>query len=386
MADEHVIKVQFEGDGGNPQRQLEAPGVAEDRSAQQRREREEDTRTAFEDAQRRNEQRENERVRREHEDFEQSRRERQEHDRFEREQEDRDPENIISSRITSGSDETLNPPDLPPLHQPDGSEEPEWKTPPSTSREMVVYDPANNPRYSAGEDFTAEEWHNARDAKVVNGPPSLSPGEGGAGGGGSWPPVDTSVAAGGAPEEGAGGIAAVSEAILAIAEPAAIVVASIAGMAVAVFGVTEALEFLHDAMLSEFEPLTPQIAAARAQQEVELIQQRISTGQDIGPGAADTIEAQTGVEKELIEIKGHIISMIETLLKPLLYVVRTGLHIINWIWNHLPAALGGRGPVAGGAKKFQQDAEEFLNNLPDYVGARNQSRWGRRHPRNRQQP
>lgn len=384
MADEHVIKIEFEGDDQDGQRPQDDQRHQDTERREQRAADEERSTDAYDEANRRNEER-------------RSREDQRRREEFEREQVERDPVETIFRRTAESSDETLDVPEPPPLVEPAGIEEPAWRAHESESRAIVPYDWSQQHRsheqITDANSFSDDEWGSARPANVTESTVTTagsSPGEAATGMGG--PPVEPPMPAAGPPDHGmymaeegmgAAGIAELLPYLGKLAEYTTVAAGALGGMAFAVYETTEALGRMHDNLLSEFEQLSPEIASARAVQNAELIQQRIATGQDIGAGAADTIEGQTGVEKELIKIRGHLVKMVEVILLPLYIVVQKGLHYLNRILQGLEKALTWLGlmhPHAGGVHRFQQEAEDFLGNLPQFVGGRHESRWGRRHP------
>lgn len=322
MADEHVIKIEFEGDdGSNPSRSDERAQQEQSQSREEQRRTNDENRRAYDDAR----------------------------SRFEDE--------VRRSAAES--------PDSPLPHGDDGRDrtpEPEVEVVDerpvySQSRDLVPYDPAfaneqanlHRPQSEYGPGPTAG-------AAVADAAVDVAGAAAGGGGAGLPPSIVFGAEAAGA--AGGGGLAAAGAAVLAIAEPVAIVVAGLAGMAVAVIGATEALSAFHDHLLEQFENLNGEIASARAQQEIELIQKRVEVAEGIAPGASATIAAQTEMEKQMIELNGRIAQFTEIFLKPL-YEIAAGIldglnAILDWLF----------GPLSSKTSNFQQGAIDFLAGLP----------------------
>lgn len=170
-------------------------------------------------------------------------------------------------------------------------------------------------------------------------------------------------------------------------------------VSVAALAAYEALELIANSLLREFEELSPALASARAQQEAELAIYR----QQVAPGGgAEIINAQTAVEKELIDIKAHLVEVLgptiiylAKIVTTILKVIDLGIQVLIWIqwfalwsWNqllnllspleHLPfigkyikdvrdvakKALDSLDDDSQGKKDpFMQEAENFLDNM-----------------------
>lgn len=321
MADEHILRIEFEGDDRNDSRQDGGSAQSQDRSSEQNRQESDAFRSAYDDARQRFE----DEVRR----------------------------------------SAANNPDSPLPHGDDGrSRHPEPEVEEvarptySSSRDLVPYDAEfanisgrSGPTASATGGAFAEE---------------AAAGAGGFGGGGGLPPSFVPAAAAGAEGAGFGAMALeAGAAILAVAEPVVLVAAGLVSLGIAVVGVTEGLNELHDALLEQFEQVNGVIGAARAQQEVELIQKRMEVSQGIQAGAVNTISAQTELEKQMIELNGRFLQMEEKFLAPLTRFVAS---ILDGVTDLLDWLLGPLSPTKG---SFQQEAVDFLSNLPKHLTPNN---------------
>lgn len=276
MADEHVLRIEFQGDDNNNRSSANRPDNDEGRQRQS------DSRV--------------------NEAYEEARQRQARQDQIDEE---------LLRQANSASDDPLNA-------GPAGGPEMEWvdESPTySTSRALTVYDPAVAAAGQAAAGTTTEY-----------GASTVAAGAGG--GGGSAAAAGSTVAA----EATAGGLVASLAAIVPIAGEVALGLIAVSGAAVAAY---EALDMIANALLAEFEQLSPALASARAQQEAELTIYR----QQVAPsGGAEIISAQTEVEKALIDIKAHLI---ETLGPTIIYLAKAvtmvfkvldfGLQILIWI-------------------------------------------------------
>lgn len=370
MADEHVLRIEFDG-GDDNNRSLSAQGsdtgrqLVPDSVAQ-----------TYRDSQRRSE--------------ETSRR----HDERQRNQYEED----LRSRVESGSDEPL----------PHGDD---WRTNPqidevdetpyvSQSRDLVPYDAefANRQYYAHTPPAGSTTQYGAGPTAAAGaGAQAAAAGGGGFGGGVGGGMGVAAAGAGGAAAGGgfAGGGAALGSLAIVGGEVAIVFVA----LAAAAVGAAAALTEIADGLLSEFEELDPILAQARAEQEAELIQYR----QEVAPeGGAEIIAAETEFYEALIDMRAELVEVMGPALIALLKVATAIMSVVNFIldviksiekvvltvadWllglaEHIPLIARWAGPMKQMAdkmlasleeenpddpkSKFAKEAEDFLNGTKD---------------------
>lgn len=269
-------------------------------------------------------------------------------------------EDQTSERIAAGSDEPALS-GKPPVVEPEVVDE---RPRMSTSRALVPYD----------QEFAARTHVSGSTSEYA--PQTAT----GGAGGGNVPPITPTAAAGGAEAGGPGGVGAgglagigaggpamagggaASLSLLTIAEVGAGVVVFLGAMSVALVGATEALGALHDALISDIEPYSAEMAQARAQQEAELIETRAQVAEVIGPGAAQTISAQTDMQKEMIKLRGLAAHALEGFLNPMYRLATLILRDCNWLVSWFYKV----GDLDNPTHHFQQEAEEFLNHMGEH--------------------
>lgn len=235
----------------------------------------------------------------------------------------------------------------------------------SSSRAIVPY----SPRMAAAGARTAA---GAAEAGIIEGEFTVLSGTagvpavaaGGAGGGGTAAPV---AAAG-------TGTAAAGAGLTALAGPVAIaagaflaIVVAVTAAAVAVNKFTDMLSDAFDRLTQEFEAYGGVLTAARAQQEAELIQKRIEIANNMSENVAEAIAVQTDIQKILMDIRADIAEILAVVLKPLLYIVKGILTIVEFVTGLFGSDDKGDG--------FQNEWVDFLADVGQKQSKR-QFPWG----------
>lgn len=114
--------------------------------------------------------------------------------------------------------------------------------------------------------------------------------------------------------------------LAALAEGLVIAGGVVVAFVAAVEGATVALHAAFNNLIDEFDRLDGTLAAARAQQEVTLIEERIASAPR---EAAEVIRAETDFQVETIKFQANVIRLISPLLSPLLDLSTNVFKIVN---------------------------------------------------------
>lgn len=225
----------------------------------------------------------------------------------------------------------------------------------SSSRALVPYDPemaalggGTGPTsiYGAGPTATSGMGGGAGAAAGGGAAAAAGGGGAGAGGGGAGAAGFGGLIAGGATVANVGtGAVAAGLGVMDLLGPLGVAAGVAAAGLIAFSGITltavDALEGMTnavmdfiDGLLAEFEDVNPVLAAARAEQEAQLVEARMNA--DVG-GGAQLIQQETEAEKALIAIREQLIKIFGPILQLMLAALTNLLHWAELVLTVLTA-------------------------------------------------